>query len=66
MKPIHYSQNPGFKIPKKLLPKELLEDISSFLESESTNREERATELSHHYGISVSDILKQLERLRKK
>lgn len=66
MKPIHYSRNPGFKIPRKTFPKWLLEDLSSFVESESTDREARAIELAHLYGVSVSDILEQLEKLRKK
>jgi hypothetical protein len=66
MKIIHYSRNPGFNIPKKTLPKQLLEDLSSFVESESTDREARAMELSHLYGISVADILEQLEKLRRK
>lgn len=65
-KPIHYSRNPGFKIPAKRLPKGLLDDLSSFVESESTDREARATELAEIYGISVQEILSQLENLRKK
>ncbi len=66
MTTLHYSRNPGFKIPKKSLPKWLLDDLSAFVESESTDREARALELSYLYGISVSDILEQLEKLRKK
>jgi hypothetical protein len=63
MKPIHYSRNPGFKIPKKNLPQELLNDLSAFVESESTDREARAMELSEIYAISVNDILLELNRM---
>lgn len=65
-KPIHYSRNPGFKMPPKKLPKWLLDDLSSFVESESTDREARAVELAELYGVSVQEILSQLETLRKK
>lgn len=56
--------NPGFKIPKKNLPQELINDLSSFVESESTDREARAMELSEIYGISVNDILSELNRMK--
>ena len=63
---IHYSRNPGFRMPRKRLPKGLLEDLSAFLESESTDREARAAELAAHYEVSVLDILAELEQLRLK
>ncbi len=66
MKVIHYSRNPGFKMPKKRLPKQLLHDLSAFVESESTDREARAMELAAHYGVSVNDILSELDKLRHK
>lgn len=65
-KVIHYARNPGFRMPKKRLPKGLLADLSAFVESESTDREARAAELAAHYELSVQDILAQLEQLRLK
>ncbi len=65
-KVIHYSRNPGFRMPRKHLPKGLLADLSAFVESESTYREARAADLAAHYGVSVQEILTQLEQLRLK
>lgn len=66
MEAIPYSSNPGLKIPKRHLPKALLRDLSSFLESESTDREARATELADYYGIPIRDILSELDKLKDK
>lgn len=48
---------------KKQIPQKLLEDLNSFLESESVDMQARAIELAHHYGISVSDILSIFNKL---
>lgn len=63
---IHYARNPGFRMPRKRLPKGLLADLSAFVEIESTDREARAADLAAHYEVSVSDILAELEKLRLK
>ncbi len=64
MTPIHNLRNPGFIIPKKL-PPWLLDDVSSFVESESTDREARAMELAELYWTSLQEILQEMDTIKK-
>lgn len=64
MKPTHYHRNPGLKSPKRI-PTKLRQDIDSFVESESVDREARAMELASIYGVSVHEILSEIERKKK-
>lgn len=64
MKSTHYHRNPGLKVPRKL-PAKLRQDVNSFIESESVDREARAIELANLYGISVYETLRELEKKSK-
>lgn len=60
MKPSKYWYNPGFKIPRIRIPRECLEELHSFTNSESTDFLARVEELAFYYEISVDDILREL------
>ena len=51
-------------MPKKTLPAEVLLELSAFTESESSDREARASDIAEQFGMTLMEVLSQLEKLR--
>lgn len=51
-------------MPQKTLPVEVLLELSAFTESESSDREARASDVAAQFGMTLMDVLSQLEKLR--
>ncbi len=51
-------------MPTKMLPAEILFELSAFNESESSDREARASDVATQFGMTLMEVLSQLENLR--
>lgn len=51
-------------MPKKVLPAEILLELSAFTESESSDREARASDIAAQFGMTLMEVLSQLENQR--